>query len=96
MNYADDILNLSRTLALIEKNFAGLSEGHNNIGLKFNPSKIECIKFNSKRPGSDCTTVTLGDSDIELSSSLTYLGLPLGTDLKKYVCRATWAFQPEG
>ena len=82
LNYADDILNLSRTLALIEKNFASLSEEYNDIGLKFNPSKSECIKFNSKRPGSDSTTVTLGDSDIELSSSLTYLGLPLGTDLK--------------
>ena len=82
LNYADYILNLSRTIALIEKNFASLSEEYNDIGLNFNPSKSQCFKFNSKRPGSDSTTVTLGDSDIELSSSLTYLGLPLGTDLK--------------
>ena len=82
LNYADDILNLSRTLSVIEKNFASLSEEYNGNGLKFNPSKSECIKFNFKRPGSDITTVTLSDSDIELLSSLTYLGLPLGTDRK--------------
>ena len=82
LNYADDILNLSRILALTDKNFASLSEEHNDIGLKFNPSKSECIKFNSKRPGPDSTTGTFSDSDIELSSSLTDLGLPLGTDLK--------------
>ena len=74
LNCADGILNLSKTLALIEKNFTSLSEEHNDIVLKFSPSKIECIKFNSKRPGSDSTTVTLGESDIELLSSLTYLG----------------------
>ncbi|XP_065582962.1 uncharacterized protein LOC136042033 [Artemia franciscana] len=48
LNYADDVLNLRRTLALIEKNFASLSEEYNDIGLNFNPSNSECIKFNSK------------------------------------------------
>ena len=62
MNYTDDILNLSRTLALIEKNFASLSEKYKDIGLNFNPSKSECIKFKSKRPGSDSTTVRVTDS----------------------------------
>ena len=67
LNYADDTLNLSRTVALIEKNFASLSEERNEISLKCNPSKSEFIKFNSKRPGSDSATVTLGDSGIEFS-----------------------------
>jgi len=71
LNYADNILNLSWTLALIDKNFASLSEEYNDISLNFNLSKSECFKFNSKQPGSDSTTVTLGDFDIKQG----YLGI---------------------
>ena len=46
LNYADDILNLSRSFGMIEKNFDVLSNPYSKINLSFKESRSEIVVFN--------------------------------------------------
>ena len=79
-NYADDILDISRTAFGIEENFGILDREYKRIGLRFNESKTEVLVFNHC---SDCpTNVQLGEHVIEAQDTLTYLGVPIGLNFR--------------
>lgn len=79
-NYADDILDISRTAFGIEENFGILDREYKRIGLRFNESKTEFLVFNHR---SDCpTNVQLGEHVIKAQDTLTYLGVPIGSNLR--------------
>lgn len=81
LNYADDILNLSRSFSRFEENFAALKSSYEKIGLSFNETKTEFIVFNRKRID-PAPEVKLGDKMVKPSSSITHLGLPIGCNIK--------------
>ena len=78
LNYADDILNISRSLTRIEENFDILNEMYGGIGLSFNSSKSEFIVFNGDSSGAVCK---FGNQQVIGSSSIMYLGLPISSDM---------------
>ena len=80
LNYADDILNLSRTVSSVEENFSVLSREYAEIGLNFNASKSEVLTF-GKSVG-DVGCVQLGNQSVQLSACIKYLGLPIGDSVK--------------
>ncbi|XP_065578592.1 uncharacterized protein LOC136039001 [Artemia franciscana] len=49
LNYADDVLNLSRTISGIEENFEILRPEYTKIGLKFNAGKSEVVSIDISR-----------------------------------------------
>ena len=61
--YADDILNLSRTLQRITEIFGILEAEYQKIGLEFNSSKSDIVLFNWKT-NSSAPSITLGSSSI--------------------------------
>ena len=71
VNYADDVLNVSRTQAGIEENFRILSDEYNRIGLNFNHSKSEILVFN--RRCQDPVAVSLDVHAIQDQGRRTYL-----------------------
>lgn len=83
IDYADDILNASRTLIGIEETFRVLSKEYGNIGLSFNPQKSEVLVFNSRVKDSVPVDVIFGIYTIKSSSKIMYLGLPICSDLKE-------------
>jgi exonuclease III len=82
LNYADDILNLSRTVSGIEENFDILCIEYRKIGLKFNAEKSEVVAFGKSRNRPSPNNVCLDGHPIPLSPSISYLGLPIGSDLR--------------
>ena len=48
VSYADDILNISRSIERIASIFEILTRGSADIGLDFNPEKSEIVFFNRK------------------------------------------------
>ena len=81
-NYADDVLNLSRTYAGIEENFDILSYEYKQIGLRFIPEKSEVALVGKSTGRSSAENIRLGLHFSKPSSSITYLGLPIGSSLK--------------
>lgn len=81
IGYADDILNISRTLNGIKSCFSALKVEYARVGHTFNPSKTELLFFNYKVSTEDIC-VMLDDTEIKPVPSLTYLGVPIGTSLK--------------
>ena len=81
LNYADDILNLSRSFWMIEKNFDTLRNAYSEINLSFNESKSEIVVFN-RQSSDDVPDIRLGNSVVRPAPSLVYLGLPIGCDVK--------------
>ena len=77
--YADDILNLSRTIQRIEQNFKILKDEYSKIGLSFNPEKSEVILFNWRNPST--SLINMDGSLVKPSDHITYLGLPIGTSI---------------
>ena len=59
-NYADDVLNLSRTYAGIEQNFDILSYQCKQIGLRFNPVKSEIFVVGKSTGRSSAENIRLG------------------------------------
>ena len=57
LNYADDILNLSRTVSSVEENFSVLSREYAEIGLNFNASKSEVLAFGKSVGDVGCVQV---------------------------------------
>ena len=82
LNYADDVLNLSRTISDIEENFEILFPEYKKIGLKFNAEKVEVVSIGMSRNRSIPDIVCLDGHPVKLSPSINYLGLPIGSDLK--------------
>ena len=76
VNYAEDVLNVSRTQAGIEEKFRILSGEYNSIGLHFNYRKREILVFN--RHCQDPVAVPLGVLVIKDQKRLKYLGVPIG------------------
>ena len=69
-NYADDILNLSRTVLSVEENFSVLSREYAKIGLNFNASKSEVLAFGKSVVDVGC--VQLGNQSIQLSACINW------------------------
>ena len=61
--YADDILNLSRTLLRISEIFAILQDEYLKVGLQFNLAKSEIVLFNWKSPTPP--SIALGSSTVQ-------------------------------
>ena len=53
INYADDILNASRSVSRVEDNYNILSDEYAKIGLAFNAAKSEVVVF--RRNAKDST-----------------------------------------
>ncbi|XP_065575022.1 uncharacterized protein LOC136036651 [Artemia franciscana] len=81
LNYAYDILNLSHSFGMIEKNFDILRNAYSEINLSFNESKNEIFVFN-RQSSDDVPYIRLGNSVVKPEPSLVYLGLPIGCDVK--------------
>lgn len=79
--YADDILNLSRTLQRAIDIFEILEAEYLKVGLQFNSSKSEIVLFNWKTDF--CVpTIALGSSSVQPVDHLIYLGLPIGSSIR--------------
>ena len=78
--YADDILNLSRTLPRISEIFAILQDEYLKVGLQFNLAKSEIVLFNWKSPTPP--SIALGSSTVQPADHIVYLGLPIGSSLR--------------
>ena len=83
-NYADDMLNLSKTYAGIEENFDIFSYEYKQIGLRFNPGKREVVVVGMSTGRSSAENIRLGLNLSKPSTSITYLSLPIGSSLKAY------------
>ena len=81
IGFADDVINITRVLSCLEENFALLQKSFNNIGLDFNLSKSEVLLFNWKN-SKHTSSIRLVNHDVVPSQSITYLGLPIGNNLK--------------
>ena len=82
INYADDILNASRSVSRVEDNYNILSDEYAKIGLAFNTAKSEVVVFRRNAKDSTPISVLLGDTAVSSKPSLTYLGLPIASDLR--------------
>ena len=82
-NYADDFLGISRTAVRIVENFQIPNRQYKHIGLQFNENKTEFQAFNNN---SDCpTNAQLVEHVMEVQDTLTYLGIPIGSNLHTYM-----------
>ena len=79
-NYADDVLNLSRSVWSVEEKFSVLSWEYAKIGLNFNGSKSEVLDF-GKYVG-DVGCIQLGNQSVQLSACIKYLGLQIGDSVR--------------
>jgi hypothetical protein len=77
--YADDILNLSRTIQRISEIFAMLQSEYAKLGLQFNTEKSEVVFFNWKHAASG--DISLGNIKIKPVDHITYLSLPIGSSI---------------
>ena len=77
--YADDILNVSRTIQRISEIFATLQSEYAKLGLQFNAEKSEVVFFNWKQASP--RDIPLGNSRIKPVDHITYLGLPIGSSV---------------
>ena len=79
----DDLLNLSCTFQGCSSTFELLQDEYEHIGLSFNTDKTVVLPFNYK---GNRNSISLSGSDyVPLASSLTYLGMPIGANLKETV-----------
>jgi hypothetical protein len=82
VTFADDLLNLSCTFQGCSSTFELLQDEYEHIGLSFNTDKTVVLPFNYK---GNKNSISLSGSEAPLASSLTYLGMPIGANLKKTV-----------
>ena len=85
--YADDVLNLSRSLLSLGKSFREFAKNYNEISFFLNAAKYQVLLFNFNRSETPAR-VNLGDSNVIPLQELVYLGLPIGTSLK-----STWTLR---
>ena len=79
-NYAEDILDISRTAFRIKENFWILDRKYNRIGVRFNESMTEFLVFNHS---SNCPrNVQWGEHVIKAQDTLTYLDVLIGSNLR--------------
>ena len=78
--YADDTLNLSRTLNRLSEIFSCLQSNYEKVGLRFNSQKSEVLLYNWKNDPP--TNITLGDCSVKPVDKIVYLGLPIGSSLQ--------------
>ena len=82
IKYADDILNLSKSLSQIEENYTILCEQYTSMVLEFNASKSEVGRFSGNRSYYRSQSPVLGDNVTEFVPTMRYLNLPISPDLK--------------
>ena len=78
VTFADDLLNLSCTFQGCSSTFEFLQEEYEHIGLSFNTDKTVVLPFNYK---GNRSSISLSGSEVSFTSSLTYLGMPIGANL---------------
>ena len=81
--YADDLLNLSRSVRGLQSNFSILRDEHRKISLAFNSSKSAVLFFNDSP--SQPEHLLLGSESITVSSHVVYPGLTIGCNRMKLV-----------
>ena len=82
LNYANDVINISRSVPPIEENFNILKVYYAKIGLSFNTSKSVLHVADPKSNHDFSYEGKFGDEVISSSKSMTYLGLPIGHNMK--------------
>ena len=82
LSYADDVLNLNRTIPGNEENFEILCSKYRKIGLKFISEKSKVVSIGMKRNQSIPDIVRLDGHPVRLSLRINYLGIPIGNDRK--------------
>ena len=81
LNFADDILHVSRSISFFQQNYDSLAAVYKEIGLSSNESKTELFFFNgTKNELSINLSVKIGDTLIKPCESLT--GLTISSSLK--------------
>ena len=79
--YADDILNLSRTLQSITESFGILGAEYQKVGLEFISFKSIIVVFNWKTDSS-APSITLGSGSVQPIEHLMNLGLPIASSIR--------------
>ena len=74
ISYADDILNICRTLQGIKSCFSALTDEYSRIGHSFNPTKTELLFFNYNLPTDDVCVILEGP-EVKPVQAVTYLGV---------------------
>ena len=82
VTFTDDLLNLSRTFQGCPLTLELLQEEYKQIGLSFNTDKTVVLPFNYK---GNRNSISLSGSEVPFASHLTYLGMPIGANLKETV-----------
>jgi len=82
LNYADDVLNSSHSMPPIEKTFNILNVYYTKISLSFNASKSILLVFDPKGNDDVSYEEKFGDEVISSTKAMTYLGLPIGHNMK--------------
>ena len=75
--YADDLLNLIRSVSSLEESFNGILSEFRKIGLNLNAGKSQVLLFDCPSELAS-TSVNLGGAFVAPSQELIYLGLPIG------------------
>ena len=79
--YADDVLNLSRTLQKASDIFETLKTEYLKLGLSFNTEKTEIVLFNwQKTP--HVPSLLFGENLVNTADHINYLGVPIGSSLR--------------
>ena len=79
--YADDVLNLSRTLQKASDIFKTLKTEYLKLGLSFNTEKTEIVLFNwQKTP--HVPSLLFGENLVNTADHINYLGVPIGSSLR--------------
>ena len=79
--YADDVLNLSRTLQKASDIFETLKTEYLKLGLSFKTEKTEIVLFNwQKTP--HVPSLLFSENLVNTSDHINYLGVPIGSSLR--------------
>lgn len=82
VTFVDDLLNLFYTFQGCFSTFELLQDEYEHIGLSFNTDKTVVLPFNYK---GNRYSISVSSSEAPFASSLTYLGMPIGPNLKETV-----------
>ena len=74
ISYADNILNICRTLQGLKSCFSALTDEYSRIGHSFNPTKTELLFFNYNLPTDDVCVILEGP-EVKPVQAVTYLGV---------------------
>ena len=79
--YADDVLNLSRTLQKASDIFETLKTEYLKLGLSFNTEKTEIVLFNLQKTP-HVPSLLFGENLVNTADHINYLGVPIGSSLR--------------